>query len=98
MPAPTEPAPSEYAQLAHAMQSGVAMMMQLEPDHVAPKHLRVGVNSSFSSQAGMAKLLMAKGVFTQEEYEVAVTEAMREEVESYKTLLSAAYGVEVHLA
>lgn len=36
----------EYASLCHAMQSGVAFKINIDPGETMPKHLRVGVNSA----------------------------------------------------
>jgi hypothetical protein len=87
-----------YVNAAHAMQSGVRLKMtregipddkDLSPSHgeTSPKHLRVGVNSALSTLDAHTRLLIAKGVFTEEEYIEAVTEAMEREVDSYREAL-----------
>lgn len=73
-----------YGQALHAMQSGVAYLMGKEPKETEPKHLRVGVNSAMSDQAGLARLLIKKGVFTEDEYVESVTESMNEEADRYE--------------
>lgn len=83
---------SDYTNLAHAMQSGVAMKMNYEPGETEPKHLRVGINASMSDQAGLVRLLMAKGIITKEEYEQAITEEMGREVERYEQWLTQRLG------
>jgi hypothetical protein len=87
-----------YHQLLHAMQSGVAMVIQLglSEDHT-PKHLRVGVNSAMAEHSGLVKLLIAKGVITEEEVEASLTKAMEDEVALYEKQLSAHFGKKVTL-
>ena len=57
-----------YLKAAHAMQTGVALEMSRHAAPTEPKHLRVGVNAAMSDQAGLVKLLIAKGIFTEDEY------------------------------
>lgn len=85
---------SEYMQLLHAMQSGVATEMEdaSRASATSPKHLRVGVNAALTDHYALAKLLMEKGVITKLEYYRALRDAMAEEVERYETRLSAAHG------
>jgi hypothetical protein len=72
-----------YLAAAHAMQTGVAYQMQLTAAH-EPKHLRVGVNSALVNSAALATLLIEKGVFTLDEYEKALADAMEREVVNYE--------------
>lgn len=85
-----------YAAAAHAMQSGVRLRMTREgiPDdgdldvprgECSPKHLRVGVNTAMSDHGALVKLLIDKGIITQEEHLAAIADAMEREVESYST-------------
>jgi hypothetical protein len=78
---------SDYTDKAHAMQSGVAMKMNYDPDETSPKHLRVGINSAMCDQAALARLLIAKDIITEAEYEAAITDEMAREVERYQTWL-----------
>lgn len=84
---------ARYHAAAHAMQSGVRLRMSSEgvpddstfwPGETSPKHLRVGVNSAMSDMGGLSRLLIAKGVITEEEYLKAIADAMEEEVASYE--------------
>lgn len=94
----------EEAQLLHAIQSGVAQEADL--DHregrkegsSSPKHLRVGINSVFCSHAALAKLLIDKGIITDEEYQQSILGFLRLEKEAYETRLSARLGAEIKLA
>jgi hypothetical protein len=81
-----------YEKACHAMQSGVAMWMNYDLQQTAPKHLRVGVNSALVDSSAIARLLMAKGVITEEEYYKALADQMEEEVESYRKLISDKLG------
>src|SRR5207244_2000112 len=40
----------EHHRLSHAMQAGVALLMQRDPDETSPKHLRVGINVALADQ------------------------------------------------
>jgi hypothetical protein len=88
---------SEYTDKCHAMQTGVAMKMAIDPGETSPKHLRVGVNSAMCDQAALARLLVNKGVITQQEYEAAVTDEMGREVARYQTWLTEHVGQKVRL-
>lgn len=72
---------ARYMNAAHAMQSGVAYMA--DPDDASPKHTRVGINSALVNSDGLATLLIAKGIITQEEYSTAMADAMEREVQRY---------------
>lgn len=87
----------EYYALSHAMQSGVQAELSLGDTSANPKYLRTGINSAMSDVSAIAKLLIAKGVFTEEEYYVAVRDAMRREVSDYERRLSERLGHAVKL-
>ena len=86
-----------YAAAMHAMQTGVAMMLQYNPHSTAPKHLRVGVNSALVSHAALVKLLYRKGLFTRDEYDTALVEQVEAEAASYAAEVSATLGGSVKL-
>lgn len=85
-----------YVAAAHAMQSGVAADMA-DTGIEQPKHLRVGINAAMADQAGLAALLMAKGIFTEEEYLDAIATSMEAEKARYEKLLSDRKGVTITL-
>lgn len=87
-----------YDAAAHAMQSGVAAEHERGSDDGSPKHLRVGVNSAFVGSAALARLLIDRGVFTFDEYEAALAEAMEIEKRRYEERLTAATGIKVTLS
>lgn len=88
-----------YMKAIHAMQTGVAAEMNIPSTAPAtsPKHLRVGVNSALINDAAVARLLIAKGVFTEEEYLNAVADEAEREKAIYEERLSKAYGRPVTL-
>lgn len=75
-----------YRAAGHAMQTGVAYQINMEPEKegVTPKHLRVGINAAMADQAGLVTLLIEKGIFTREEYVKAVADSMEEERDRYQ--------------
>lgn len=88
---------ARYEAALHGMQTGVGMEQARGCRDGEPKHLRVGVNSALVDCAAIAKLLIAKGVFTEIEYFEAVADAMEQERSNYETRLSAALGTKVAL-
>lgn len=97
-----------YAKALHAVQSGVATLIELErgPDldppavhgEASPKHLRVGVNSALIGNGAIAELLINKGIFTQAELESKLADFAEREQASYEKLLSAKLGSKISLA
>ena len=87
-----------YLAAAHAMQSGVAAEMQINPKGTEPKHLRVGVNAAMVEHGALVGLLIAKGLFTLAEFEAALADGMEAEVARFEETLSAHYGKPVTLA
>lgn len=84
-----------HRRASHAMQSGVAYSKDKTDQE--PKHLRVGINVALSDQAGLARLLIDKGIITDEEYAKALADEMEREVERYEANLSEQYGAEIKL-
>lgn len=80
---------ARYENAAHAMQSGVKFDQELGSGDGTPKHLRTGINSCMVNDDAIARLLIAKGIITMDEYEAAVADAMEREVERYKVRLAA---------
>jgi hypothetical protein len=91
---------AEYKRLAHAMQSGVALMLE-RCDEASPKHLRVGVNSALVDSGTIAELLVERGIFTRKEFLRKLVETMRREVEDYQERIKNAFGgnpdLQIHL-
>lgn len=79
----------ECEALQHAMQSGVAMEIQLGNGGGAdPKSLRVGVNSAMVAHVALCRVLIDKDIISEEEYWVALREECRREVARYEESLS----------
>lgn len=72
-------AKERYRQAAHAVQTGISFA----PDKTGQtsKHLRVGLDLSKSDQAGLAALLISKGVFSMAEYIEAIADQAEIEAE-----------------
>ena len=86
-----------YIEAAHAMQSGVATMMGLDPSETNPKQLRVGVNVALRDHASLVELLIKKGIITKEEHLEAITAGMNKEAEDYENKLSVITGKKIRL-
>lgn len=82
---------------AHAMQSGVAVWMDLDRSETDPKHLRVGINVALRDHGSLAFLLVRKGIMTEVEYFEALADGMEQEAANYATRLSEMLGAEVNL-
>ena len=88
----TQEAAERYMNAAHAMQSGVAMEMNSNPEPTQPKHLRVGVNVALCDHTALVRLLVEKGVITEDEYREAAADEMEREVGRYEALLTETLG------
>lgn len=83
-----------YRELCHAMQTGVAYVMEKEPGETTPKHLRVGVNSAMVEHSALSLLLIEKGIISEDEYYDAMNAAMEREVNTYQEKLRHLYGTD----
>lgn len=86
-----------YTAAAHAMQTGVKFDQEAGSTDGTPKHLRTGINSAMVNNAAVARLLIAKGIFTEVEYFEAIADEMEKEVERYRRLLGEKLGGKVNL-
>lgn len=90
-----------YLDAGHAMQTGVAAKMSANSpqaaDETSPKHLRVGVNASMVSNTALVKLLLAKGVITEDELWKSLADEMETERDRYGRWLSDFYGKKITL-
>lgn len=82
---------------AHAVQTGVAHEHELGSQDGTPKHLRTGVNCAMADHGSLAKLLISKGLITEEEYIAALADGMEEEVKRYEERLTERLGRPVRL-
>jgi hypothetical protein len=89
---------ARYHAAAHAVQSGVAHELEaIDPSSGSPKHLRTGVNLLFCGASAMVKLLVAKGIITEAEYDDALIAEIEAEQTRYEARLSEHHGRPVRL-
>ena len=92
-----------YEAAAHAVRAGVAMEMNDAPptisqSAVSPKMLRTGVNLAMVSHGALVRLLIAKGLFTEEEYFEELVKGVEDEKRLYEERLSARFnGAKINL-
>lgn len=85
----------EYRALAHAMQSGIAALLNYDRDMASPKNLRVGVNMAMVEIGALVDLLAKKGVFTEQEIGEAIIENQKKEIDNYRKAYAEHLGVDV---
>lgn len=88
---------ARYQRAMHAMQTGVAMDQGSGSPDGTPKHLRVGINAAMSDINAIGTLLIAKGIITLEEYELAIVEGVEKEAARYEQILGERLGCPVTL-
>jgi hypothetical protein len=71
------------------MQAGVAFDKTQDQSQ---KHERVGINTALCDHSALVKLLISKGIITQEEYAKAIADEMEAEVKRYEQKLSEQKG------
>lgn len=89
-----------YEMFGHAIQSGVALELELlgaDEAAATPKHLRVGVNSAMVEHAALIDLLIKKGIISTHEYCAKLNEGMEVEARRYERELSRRLGRSIHL-
>jgi len=83
-----------YEEALHGVQSAVKYELENGGlDAEFAKHLRVGIDARASDARGLVELLIAKGVFTGEEYVEYVRLAMNEELVRYTSHVRKRYGL-----
>lgn len=92
-----------YEEAAHGVQSAIRYRLiksrghypssesVMSDDFASPKHLRVGIDLRASDAAGLARLLIDKGLFTEEEYVEYMRLAANEELAREQDALGAAF-------
>lgn len=95
---------AENIRLGHQLQTAIAMELEQDEGPLVTehekrfrKHLRVGIDSLFVGDLALARLLIAKGIFSDEEYKVATIDALAEEVERRRAGLSERLGINIQL-
>jgi hypothetical protein len=81
-----------YTEAAHGIQTGIAWELERGSQSATPKHLRVGVNLAMSDHAGLVRLLIEKGIFTEEEYLKAITDEANRELDRVEKTVNDEYG------
>lgn len=84
---------ARYERAVHARQSAVAYALAKGDRSMSPKRLRVGIDGALSDASGLARLLIAKGIFTEDEYQTAIVEAAEQEAESWAQRVRRDYGL-----
>ena len=91
-----------YRELGHAVQTGIKMKLEFDLRKASGmtndlfdvlKHIRVGVDTAKSDEGAVGRLLIEKGVFTEQEYFEAILKGLEAEVQSYELLLEKKYGL-----
>ncbi|MCA0424033.1 MAG: hypothetical protein LCH61_12050 [Proteobacteria bacterium] len=82
-----------YERAAHRVQTAIAFNPDRPRDQY--KDLRTGIDMSKADAAGLATLLIAKGVFTLEEYIAAVADSAEREADQKEDELSVRHGINV---
>tara|TARA_R110002020_G_scaffold89135_9_gene218206 strand:- start:1911 stop:2207 length:297 start_codon:yes stop_codon:yes gene_type:complete len=86
-------AKERYERAAHRVQTAIWAFP--EHENRTPKHLRIGLDMSKSDMGGLARLLIAKGVFTELEYMDAMADGAEGEAASYENELAARFGINI---
>ena len=86
-----------YNSLAHAVQTGIAFMMQHSTEFTSPKHLRTGLDMRAVDHGALVALLIEKKVITEEEYAAKLVEYAEREVKAYEADISLKLGAKVVL-
>jgi len=89
---------AEYVRLGHAIQTGVAHEHANGSTDGSPKHLRTGLANVMSDHGSICRLLIAKGVITEQEYFHAILDGLKQEVATYEQRLEARLGAKITLA
>lgn len=87
-----------YNSALHAVQSGLAIWMNIDADLFSPKHMRVGIDATKADMGGLANLLIKKGLITLVEYHEAMADGMEQEKLRWERDLSAYFKKTVTLA
>jgi hypothetical protein len=78
-----------YENAMHAVQTGVAVSLDMGSSEATPKHLRVGINAALVDSGALATLLISKGLITVDEYQAALADMAEKERDRYEAALSA---------
>lgn len=80
-----------YLAAAHKMQTGVAFEHGKGSKDQTPKHLRVGINTAMCDHAALIRLLISKGILSEEEYLKEIADEMEREAQRYEDRINKEY-------
>lgn len=92
----TEEQERRYQAAVHAYQSAIALHITRLGENSAgadPKHLRVGICSAMSDHGALARLLVTKGIISEEEYLEAIVDGAELEAEFITNLTRQKLGL-----
>lgn len=69
-----------YEEALHGMQSATMYEQTNGSDSGTPKHLRTGINAAMSDHAALVRILISKGILTEQEYIEAIRLEMNNEL------------------
>jgi len=78
---------ARYLEALHKVQTGIQMLLNAplaDYHECEPKHLRVGISSALVDSAALQKVLLDKGVITEEELAKALAELAEREAADYE--------------
>jgi hypothetical protein len=86
-----------YLAAAHAVQAGVQVELNDDPPSrsgsaASPKMLRTGINLAMVEHGALVRLLIAKGLITNEEYMTELVAGVEDEQRQYEERLSSRFG------
>lgn len=81
-----------YLKAAHAVMAAIGFAP--ERKLLEPKHMRTGIDMTKADMKGLVDLLIAKGVFTSQEYMAAIEVSAEEEVEFQTREVARIMGIE----
>lgn len=87
----------QYFKAVHAVQSGIAAKMNIDPKDIKPKHLRTGINMAMVQDAALVALLIEKGIITHKEYYTSLLKWAQKEQRDYEEYLSTHYKTKITL-
>lgn len=85
------------AQAGIAQEVGQGTPDELKAAGANPKHLRVGINAAMVEHSALTKLLIDKGIITEEEYLCALVQAAKAEKEMFEKRLTGKLGTNIKL-
>lgn len=92
---------ARYMAALHGIQSGIMVILEKGgalASRCSTKHMQTGLEARASDHAALAKILIGKGLFTEEEYSTAVADQLEEEKHSLEVELGEAIGATITLA